>query len=113
MRSSRRVRLRLTFPQRAARVSARLSLTVSQHGMLTLPVVIAAVLVAVFSRAVRLLWLRALLVVAAAYGAAVIALRLASYLTSDDQFSSWAPLLLHLSFGVGAVVGIFISLVSH
>lgn len=81
--------------------------------LLILPVVVTAVLVALLSRAIRFLWLRALLVVAAAYGAAVIALRLASHFSSDDQFGSWAPLLLHFSFGVGAVVGILVLLVSH
>lgn len=81
--------------------------------LLTLPVVAAAILVALLSRAVRSLLLRAIFVVAAAYGVAFISVRLASHFSSDDQFDTWAPLLFHFSFAVGSVVGIVVLLVSN
>lgn len=82
--------------------------------LLSLPVaVVAAVSVALLSRAVRYLWLRAVLVVAAAYGGAFVSLTVAAHISTDDQFRSWAPVLLHLSFGIGTVIGVVVLFVSY
>ena len=83
--------------------------------LLSLPVaVFAAVAAALLSRSVGKLWLRAVLVVAVAYASAFTAVALVSRVThAEGQFASWAPLLMHLSFGAGAVVGVVVLVVSH
>jgi hypothetical protein len=79
---------------------------------LCLPAAIfASVAAALLSRVVGGLWLRAALVVVVAYATAFTSLTLLPH--TDDQFSSWAPLLLHMSFGAGAVIGIVVLVVSN
>ena len=80
--------------------------------LLSLPVaVFSAVATALFTRRLRKLWLRLLAVVAAAYvGAFLSSGAIAYVLRTEAQFGSF---LLHLSFGVGSVVGVGVLLVSQ
>lgn len=82
--------------------------------LLCLPVaVFAAIAVALLSRPIPWLWLRAVVVVAVAYGVAFLSLVVLSRFNQDGQFASWAPALLNFAFAAGSVAGVGALLVSH
>ena len=82
--------------------------------LLCLPVsVFSAVAAALLSRGIPWLWLRAFVVVTAAYGATSLSLAELSRLNQDGQFASWASVLLNFAFAAGSVIGVGALLTSH
>ena len=74
--------------------------------------VLASLATGVLSFRVPALWLRLVAVVGVAYLSSR-ALPFFVGLGSDDQRSSWAPLLSNSAFGVGAVLGAVYACISH
>ena len=75
--------------------------------------VFAALGAGVSSFRIRVFLLRALLVLAVTYAASYVLTSLSVAFGTDDQRSSWAPLLRDVGFYLGAVVGLIAATISH
>lgn len=75
--------------------------------------VLASLAAALLSYRAGALWLRALVVVLVAYAASYLFTGLSTKFSTDDQRTSWEPLLRTSGFYCGAIVGVLAAALAH